>query len=163
MRLVLPLAAMAAMACSGPVEPPPDPPGDVPTAPAELFDWLERGEYRGYARESAAHPSAGPHPVEVLTYLNAPLDSSVRAGRARHPIGATAVKELFRDGTLRGWAVMIKVREDRTDGRAWYWYEVTGRDPGRRTDPDFAGVGLGSCTGCHSSGSDFLRTPIPLR
>src|SRR5262245_1047088 len=67
----------------------------IPTDPPALFRWLEAREYAGFARESAAHPSAGPHPVTVRTYLNRELEESLRSGGARHPVGAAAVKELF--------------------------------------------------------------------
>jgi hypothetical protein len=136
----------------------------IPTTAPELFRWLEAGEYRRYARESAAHPSAGPHPVRVIAYLNGALDGSLRAGAARHPAGSAAVKELYSStGALQGWAVMVKIRDDRQDGSAWYWYEVTSRDPSRANNPDFAGVGLSLCAGCHSTGRDFVRIPYPLR
>ena len=136
----------------------------VPTDSPALFRWLEAREYRDFASESAAHPSAGPHPVNVITYLNRSMEQSLASGSARHPVGAAAVKELLgSDGTLRGWAVMVKLYQDRNGGDAWYWYEVTSRDPSRATKPDYAGVGLGLCVGCHSSGRDQVRIPFPLR
>ncbi len=165
MRTIGILTALVMGACGDTATEGPTPsPGDVPTTAPELFRWLEAGSYRGYVRESAAHPSAGPHPVTVITFLNEPLDRSLSAGNARHPRGAAAVKELYaNDGALRGWAVMVKVRDDRQDGSAWYWYEVLSRDPSRANNPDFAGVGLGLCVSCHTVGRDFVRIPYPLR
>ncbi|MFN0179555.1 MAG: hypothetical protein ACKVZ0_12215 [Gemmatimonadales bacterium] len=166
MRKTFILATLATAGCSGSTTEPPPPPivGGVPTTAPELFRWLEAGQYRGFARESAAHPSAGPHPVNVIAYLNGTLHQSLEAGTPRHPIGAAAVKELFSTaGALRGWAVMVKIRDDRQDGSAWYWYEVLSRDPSRENNPDFAGVGLTLCSGCHASGRDFIRIPFPLR
>lgn len=139
-------------------------PGEVPTTPRELYAWLEAGQYRSFAHESAPHPSAGPHPVRVLAYLNPALEASLRAGQARHPKGAAAVKELYgQDGALRGYAVMVKLRDDVQDGSAWYWYEITSRDKSRATNPNYAGVGLTLCSGCHSIGRDFIRIPFPLK
>ncbi len=149
---------------SSTTEPPPPVVGGIPTTAPALFRWLEAGQYRGFVRESAAHPSAGPHPVNVIAYLNDALHRSLEAGSPRHPVGAAAVKELLSTaGALQGWAVMVKIRDDRQDGNAWYWYEVTSRAPAQENNPDFAGVGLGLCAGCHSSGRDFIRIPFPLR
>jgi hypothetical protein len=159
------LAALATTVCGGTAT---DfgslPQVGVPTDPPALYRWLEAREYGQFAKESAAHPSAGPHAVRVITYLNRALEESMRAGSSRHPVGAAAVKELFGgNGALEGWAVMIKLYEDRAGGDAWYWYEVTSRSASRATDPNYAGVGLGVCTGCHGSGRDFVRIPFPLR
>ena len=73
--------------------------GVVPATPAELNAWLQRRAYTCWARESAVHPSAGPHGGNVKTFLNAALDSSMK-GAGEHPAGAVAVKELYSSGTV---------------------------------------------------------------
>ena len=53
---------------------------------------------------------------------------------------------------------MVKLQADSDAGRGWYWYELFGSGP-----PPLQGVGHGVCTGCHSSGRDFVRIPFPLQ
>lgn len=80
-----------------------------PTESVALFNWLEAGSYRTWSRETAPHKSQGPHPSQVITYLNAALDKSLSAKTTAHPKGSAAVKELL-DATGRhsGWAVSVK-------------------------------------------------------
>lgn len=136
--------------------PMPTPP--PPTEPDALLRWLQAGGYIDWAAESASHPSAGPHGGRVRTFLNPELFASLAAGEAQHPAGAAAVKELYFNGdTVRGWAVMVKLQADSDRGRGWYWYETFG------SGAPLEGVGLGTCTGCHSAGRDFVRIPFPLQ
>ena len=80
------------------------------------------------------------------------------AGNPSHPRCAAAVKELYGMGnTLLGHAVMVKLEDDSADGQGWYWYElydgtVYANGPGETL-----------CTGCHSSGADYFRSPFPLQ
>jgi hypothetical protein len=127
-----------------------------PTDGAALVPWLESDAYGGWMAESAAHVSAGPHGSTVRTFVNDALAAGLADGAASQPIGAAAVKELYdADDELIGWAVMVKVADDGGDG--WYWYERAG-------STEYAdGTGERLCTGCHSSGVDFVRTPWPLQ
>jgi len=130
--------------------------GTVPTTPASLDTWLADGAYLAWAAESGPHPSAGPHFGEVRTYVDPLLAGSLSAGSDEHPLGATAVKELYGDGTeVRGYSVMVKIGQG-TDGASWYWYEVY--------DGVVYGDGRGdrTCTGCHRPGTDYVLTPYPL-
>lgn len=132
---------------------------EVPDSRSELEPFLERGDYLSFARESAPHPSAGPHFGDVVTYLSPALEASLAAGNTTHPVGAGSVKELFgRDGSTEplGFTVYVKVLEG--DGpESYYWYESF---EGRR----FAdGVDEGVCTGCHSaSSSEVVLSNFPL-
>ena len=129
---------------------------DVPTGPA-LVDFLEGGEYLGFAAESAAHPSAGPHFGNVRTFVNPTLAESLANGATSHPAGAAAVKELYGNGTeVLGWSVWVKLEEDSAGGAGIYWYELY--DGSLYAD----GPGESLCTGCHSSGVDFYRGTVPL-
>jgi len=130
--------------------------GTVPTTPASLDTWLADGAYLGWEAESGPHPSAGPHFGDVRTYVDPLLAGSLSTGSEEHPLGATAVKELYGDGAeVRGYSVMVKVGEG-TDGASWYWYEVY--------DGVVYGDGRGdrTCTGCHRPGTDYVLTPYPL-
>ena len=143
-------------------EPPPAvDPDAVPTTRDELFAYLQRGGYRGFARESAVHASDGPH-GGVLTFVNGTLERSLADGNAAHPSGAAAVKELYAAdrATLTGWAVEVKTAADSAGGQGWYWYEVFSTSDGTRP---IEGFGNPACTGCHASGRDYVRVPYPLR
>lgn len=128
--------------------------------PAAFNAWLQKREYEAWPKESAPHPSTGPHGQSVQTYLNPKLDTSMK-GTGEHPVGAASVKT-FNDasGKVTGWAAMVKTAAASDGGKGWYWYEVFETSPGASP---IAGQGLGTCTGCHSSGRDFVRAPYPLK
>lgn len=154
------VAAIAAAldGCEPGATPSPTPASPPPTEPAALLAWLQAGGYLDWAAESAPHPSAGPHGGRVRTFLDPAIVASLAAGAPQHPAGAAAVKELYFDGeSVRGWAVMVKLRVDSDLGRGWYWFESFG------SGEPLEGVGLGLCTGCHAAGRDFVRIPFPLQ
>ena len=139
----------------------------VPVDKDALFAYLKSGDYKSMpARESAAHPSRGPHtrfglPVQV--FMDAKLDQSLKAGYAEHPQGASTVKEMYdADGKLSGWAVMVKTQPTSDNGNGWFWYEVTSV-----TDADALaanGNGVPGCVACHmSGGNDMILTAFPLK
>jgi hypothetical protein len=131
---------------------------DVPTNGTELAAWLAAGNYTSYPAESAPHQSAGPHFGNVRVYLNQLLFDSLTAGSGPHPRCSVSIKELYGSGTtdVGGYSVAVKVTDGDT-GDDWYWYEVF-------EGSSFAdGVGETLCTGCHTSGSDFVRSPFPLQ
>jgi len=139
-------------------------PEAVPTSAAELLAWLQQGNYLGWAAESAAHPSGGPHQLTVRTYINDFLYDSLSLGNTAHPRGAAAVKELYGSSPLlRGWAVSVKVGDDSDGGRGWYWYERVG------TSVYASDTGVRLCTGCHEAdfrnfaSKDFVLIPFPLQ
>lgn len=76
--------------------------------------------------------------------------------------GAAAVKEMFNgDGSLEGWAFMVKIHAASDEGRGWFWYEVTGQ----ATAPIVvaSGNGVEGCVSCHSfGGKDLLLSGHPL-
>jgi hypothetical protein len=127
-----------------------------PTDSAALLPWLEDGSYLAWDRESAIHPSAGPHGGDVRTYVNAALVASLASGAASHPVDAAVVKELYDDAEVVGFAVMVKVAPG-TGGDTWYWYEIVGSS----TYAD--GVDESLCWGCHEAGADQVLTPFPLQ
>jgi hypothetical protein len=138
----------------------------VPTDQDELFRYLKSGAYKEFAaQETDRHPTIGPHtnvgwPVRV--FLDPVLDDSLAAGNESHPMGSSAVKEMYDDdGDLQGWAVMVKTEEDSAGGSGWFWYEVTSTRSG--DDPVATGNGVPLCFGCHFIGRDFVLTNHPLR
>src|SRR5262245_38831605 len=70
-------------------------PSPPPADPTALLAWLQAGNYLAWMRESAPHPSAGPHGGVVQTYVNDVLFESLSGQRDDHPAGAAAVKELY--------------------------------------------------------------------
>lgn len=144
--------------------PVPEPTADtgVPASPDALFAYLQSGSYESFAAESSVHPTLAPHMSSVRTFLNPLLEQSLAAGASSHPVGSAAVKELYdASDVLVGWAAMVKVSgSDGNDESAWYWYEVFDVETG---SPRIEGVGNSVCTGCHASGSDFVRVPFPLQ
>ena len=138
----------------------------VPTDKDELFRYLRSGAYKEFAaQETGQHATRGPHtnfgwPVRV--FLDPVLDGSLAAGNATHPLGSSAVKEMYDDdGDLQGWAVMVKTEPDSAGGSGWFWYEVTSTRSG--DDPVATGNGVPMCFGCHFTGRDFVLTDYPLR
>ena len=131
-----------------------DPAQRPPTCADELAAWLKEGRYASWAAEPAPHASTGPHFGRVRTFVNAALDGSL-PGDGPHPVGSAAVKELYGDGeTVLGWSVMVRV-DATAGGSGWWWSE----DFGGKTYASSVGASL--CTGCHSAGKDFVRTPWP--
>ena len=140
--------------------------GGIPTGQSELFQYLTSRRYEEFsARESAQHPSIGPHTklgLPVRVFVNDTLDASMKAGNASHPVGSSAVKEMYDgDGNLQGWAVAQKTQADSDGGKGWFWYEVTSTTDG--SSPVGIGNGIPLCSGCHSIGTDFVLTKYPLR
>lgn len=133
-----------------------------PTDGAALLQWLQAGRYKAWAKESAPHKSLGPHPSQVIAYLNPALDQSLAAQAQAHPKGAAAVKELFdAAGRLSGWAVSVKTARDSDGGKGWYWYEILGTTAGANVVAQANGVPL--CFACHAPGRDFVLIAHPLK
>ncbi|MFZ5558164.1 MAG: hypothetical protein ACOZDY_15835 [Pseudomonadota bacterium] len=137
--------------------------GDVPpTDAAALLKWLQAGKYKKWPRESSPHKSQGPHPAQVIAFLNPALDRSMAAKAPAHPQGAAAVKELYdAAGKPAGWAVSVKTAADSGGGTGWYWYEILGATASGNVVASANGVPL--CFGCHSTGRDFVLIPHPLK
>ncbi len=136
----------------------------VPTEKDRLFRYLQGGSYKEFAaKESAAHPTRGPHTkfgLAVRVFLDPKLDASLRAGNASHPAGSAAVKEMYdASGNLQGWAVMVKTQAESDGGKGWYWYENTSTTSG--SNPVAAGNGVTLCLGCPFPGKDFVLSGYP--
>lgn len=144
-------------------------PGGIPIDKKALFSFLTDGEYKSFpAKESAMHPSAGPHSITgsfglpVRTYLNPRMHESLEAGNQTHPEGAGIVKEMFsQQGELQGWAVSVKTQSESEGGRGWFWYEVTSTTDSNALVAN--GNGVAMCFSCHSIGKDFVLSAYPLK
>lgn len=130
----------------------------VPTTRPSLDQFLSEERYLEFASESGLHQSEGTHFGRVITFMNPLLVASLKAGNREHPVGAAAVKELYKGGqTLVGWAVIVKVAPRSNGGDGYFWFETDG---GRVLSDS---VGQPVCAQCHSMGNDFILTPFPLR
>jgi hypothetical protein len=130
----------------------------VPTTRPELDQFLTEERYLDFASESGLHQSEGSHFGRVITFMNPALVASLKAGNREHPVGAAAVKELYKGGqTLVGWAVIVKVAPRSNGGEGYFWFETDG---GRVLA---SGVGQPVCAQCHAMGNDFILTTFPLR
>ena len=130
----------------------------VPTTRPELDQFLVNERYLDFQSESGLHQSEGSHFGRVITFMNPLLVASLNAGNREHPVGAAAVKELYKGGqALVGWAVIVKVAPRSNGGDGFFWFEADG---GRVLSE---GVGQPVCAQCHAAGSDFILTPFPLR
>jgi hypothetical protein len=123
------------------------------TSVTGITTFLQKGDYKTWAAETAVHSSSGPH-GKVRSFFNATLTTSIKAGSKTHPKDSISVKELYEaDGTtLKGYAVEAKT-VDGTGADSWLWYE--GFTPKFN---EYYGQGLTTCTGCHSSGTDFVKS-----
>lgn len=131
--------------------------GEVPTDPAALATWLAGDKYANWVHEAEAHPTNSTHFGDVQTYFSPLLAASLQAGSSSHPVGSAAVKELYDEqtGELSGWSVSVKADGSATGGDAWFWYEFV-------DDVEVvADFGEPSCTGCHASGTDFVKSSLP--
>ena len=133
---------------------------ELPPSDGTILEWLEEpGNLQSWARETAPHPSAGPHFGNVVTYINTCLEGSMSAGNDIHPVGAASVKALFGpDGVAQrqGWAVSVKV-DNGGGGDDWYWYQ--------RFDGEVTADSRGEnfCVNCHNDGTDHVLTGYPLQ
>lgn len=120
---------------SEPTDPELPPEGDV-----ALRAWLAEGHFLAWACEPEPHPARPPGAHGSSRVCNnAALSASLDGA---FPVGAAAVKELYSDGALVGYAVSRKLALDATRA-SWYWYEAYGD----RVVADARGAGL--CASCH--------------
>jgi hypothetical protein len=125
-------------------------PAPLPTTRAEIVAFVQSGAYSAWAAEPARHASTGPHGGAVRTFVNDTLYTSLKQGRASHPSGSIAVKELYTGANRTGWAVDIK-----GDDGVWIYYE--GFEP-RLDQYYFRGDG-NLCANCHAGGVDRVLVP----
>ncbi len=133
----------------------PGDPGDAQRPPqghAALVGWLEAGHYKAWACEPAPHPARPPgaHGMNRIC-TNAALSATADGP---YPIGAAAVKELYRNGAVAGYAVGLKIAAPAA-GSSWYWYEAVGSS----VIADRVDQGL--CSSCHAGAPrDYVFTRV---
>ena len=138
--------------------------GEVQTGGyVELMAWLLAGNYRDWESESEVRPSTqGPKGVRI--FLNSSLAGSLFDAEEEHPVGSTAVRELYEEDleTLSGFALAIKTGNGSRDRAGnWFWFETFGLQ--EDMEPIIVGHAAPGCMPCHSQGVDFIRSFYPLR
>ncbi len=139
---------------------------EIPLGKEQLFKYLKSGKYKAYTnKETELHPSLGPHQklgLPVRVYMNDIITNSLKSKNEEHPLGSVIVKEMFTaDNKPNGWAVMVKTHEKTDGGNGWFWYEVT--DDVNPNHTAAIGNGVEGCVGCHTIGTDMVRTAFPLK
>lgn len=124
-----------------------------------IVSFLGDASYRDWVtKQPVPIDSVSAHASKTRTFFNDTAASAAKAAENPLPQGSVIIKEIFgEDGTtLRGQALMAKIIEG-TGANSWVWFE--GFLP-EYVDP-YYGVGNSTCTGCHGSGADFVRTTVP--
>jgi hypothetical protein len=127
---------------------------DVPDNGTELLHFLQADAYSTWHAEPNLHVSLGPHGDRVRTFYSPKAAAALSAKATTFPTGAAAIKEeATNDGTLVGWSVWLKVRAASDAGQGFFWYEINA------SHVYADALGSAACTGCHSAGQDYLRSP----
>ena len=90
-------------------------------------------------------------------FFNDTLVQALQSNTTIMPKGSIVVKEIYEADltTLKGFALDAKIK-DGEGPNTWIFYE--GFTPNHN---NYHGIGLSTCTGCHSTGTDYLRTLLP--
>lgn len=131
-------------------------PQTPPQGGAPLMAWLSAGYYKSWHCEAAAHP-AGPNGAHGTNRVCSNTLQAGTGGSGEFPVGSASVKELYSGSNVVGYAVSLRIKTG-PNGDSWYWYEN-----------GFGGVGISSCTGCHSKagsggtyiGRDYVFVRVP--
>lgn len=153
--LALLCAIVATTACSPAEEPPvevPENTADVitDTGAAGLWETITAEDYLTWERAPGYEEpveAVGPHGDQVEIYVNEPIELTLATGETEvWPEGSIIVKDALVDGRVDQVAAMWK-REG-----VWLYAEY---------EPDGVVIAEGEedprCTGCHSTGSDFVN------
>lgn len=138
------------------------------TGSADVEAWLNKGFYKSWKCEAAAHAQRSPSPHGMNRICSNDKLSAHAADGGEYPVDSASVKELYAANgtTLEGIAVARHVSAG-TSGATWYWYErVPLNSPVPHDDAGVVADGLGSsgpakdiCVGCHQgAGSDSMHS-----
>ncbi len=138
----------------------PAPTAEVPADAAKLNAYLTSGQYKTWNGEPAVKNGSSAHQPRVRSFANPILEAAIKQNATGYPIGSATVKELYNGSdVLQGWAVSVKTANNR-NAQDWYWYEVFSTAPGGT--PVVSSNGASGCAGCHSAGTDYVRTRFPF-
>jgi hypothetical protein len=121
-----------------------------PKGAQELWDRVHAEDYQSWKRApgyEARKATNAPHSDEVDIYVNTVMDEAIASGQTTWPDDSLIVK----DGFSGSEHDIVAIMEKRAG--VWYWAEYDADSGGEATysgKPDI-------CTGCHSSGRDYVR------
>jgi hypothetical protein len=142
---------------------------DVPPQGEEsMKEWLAAGDYKNWHCEPEEHAPRPPSPHGVNRICsNGTL--SENAEDDPYPKNSAAVKELWEGGSVKGYAVYLKIKDESEGGAGWYYFEES-------VEGVTVAEGIGSagsaerelCASCHQaagkdathSGHDFVYTQV---
>lgn len=130
--------------------------GTTVTSEVDITAAIATGDYTSwFGHESVQGPQGNSPHSQMKTFLNDTLKASVDAQNTEHPVGSISIKELYNnDGSeITGYAYSEKVAAG-TDADTWLWYEDLNLS---NPEASYYGVGISTCRGCHSSGTDYVR------
>ena len=124
-----------------------------PSGSLALWQKISELQYQNFVRApgyETRQPSVAPHGDQVDIYINSIVDDALKAGTpiTSWPTGSLIIKDGFKDD---GEQELVAVMEKQETG--WYWAEYFDLENG---EAQFSGS-PDACTGCHSSGADFVR------
>jgi hypothetical protein len=123
-----------------------------------LQSWLEHGCYGSWDAESGvlqATKSDG----HAQIFINPVLRQSLAKNNAIHPMGSAAVRVMYLPDKKTVWGYALSMKTENGASEGWFWFEHFEHHAEPKT-ADFGAIG---CTGCHSSGADFVQSSWPLR
>lgn len=120
------------------------------TEARDFWDAIHTQSYRTWGRPPGhlqRTASNAPHGDSVDVYVNAVVMNTLTSGL--HPTAWPVGSIIVKDGFVGSTNTRVAAIEKRTDGWFWAEYDADGtvRSSGRPS----------SCTGCHASGSDYVR------
>jgi len=151
-------AALTLWACSPPADRANSCPPLLQLDTSEYVGWLESECHANWTAESGilqATKSDG----YAQVFLSPQLLLSLEQGADTHPVGSAALRVMYLDDrkTVRGYSISLKTHASNLDN--WFWYEHFSN----QESPLTARNNAPSCVGCHSHGSDFVQSTLPLR
>ena len=107
--------------------------------------------------ESETNIHSSPIHGMVKVYFDEQALKALKSKDKNFPPNSSIIKEIYSPNKSKiiGHAVMIKTSKGNTQN-SWTWYE----NLPHFSEPIY-GEGHSSCAGCHSSGSDYVRSSAP--
>ncbi|MCB9637445.1 MAG: hypothetical protein H6728_10065 [Myxococcales bacterium] len=118
--------------------------------PAVVWIWLQQQNYRAWTRApgyATRQTSNAPHGGAVEIFINSPIQQIIdnKTSVTEWPVGSIIVKDGYNSANLS----LVAYMEKRSNG--WLWFEWNGSGTILyQGQPSI-------CTGCHSSGADYVR------
>lgn len=117
--------------------------------------YILSGDYMNWGKEPAIRDTVRAHGTKARSFFNSKYLQARHGDSYPMPVGAMAIKELYNDTTLRGYAASVKTQAG-AGAETWTWYETSGLP-----DVQYFGVANPTCEGCHSADGGRDRSLAP--